>query len=89
MTADPVLARRARVARLATHGRRLGAGLFALAALLVVAGLAWRFTSVLATAATAALVVGSAVLAPAIVAGFAVRAAEREERGGGPAERPH
>jgi len=38
------------------------------------------FTSVVTAGTTACLVVGSLVLAPAIVFGFAVKAADREDR---------
>ncbi len=77
---DPVRARRARAARVASIGQRAGAALFAGAFVLVVAGLATTFAGWLATMAIAALVVGSVLLAPSIVLAFAVRAAEREDR---------
>lgn len=80
---DPVLARRARIARLVEVGQRVGYGLFALALVLFVIGAAAGFTSVLTTAIVACLLVGSAVLAPAIVFGYAVKAAEREDRDAG------
>ena len=76
---DPVRARRRRLARLAEEGRRAGYGLFAVAVVLFVAGAATRFTSGLVTAVVACMVVGSVVLAPAIVLGYAARAAERED----------
>jgi uncharacterized RDD family membrane protein YckC len=77
---DPVRIQRARAARIASLGQRLGAGLFALAFVLVVAGLVTTFAGWVATGAIVALVVGSLLLAPAIVLSFAVRAAEREDR---------
>jgi hypothetical protein len=77
---DPVRVKRARIARWVSAGQRLGYGLFLLAMVLFVVGLAWRFTAAIAAAVIACLVVGSIVLAPAIVFGYAVKAAEREDR---------
>lgn len=76
---DPVRVRRARIARLVDVGKRVGYGLFALAIVLFVVGLVAGFTSTTTSAIVACLVVGSLVLAPAIVFGYAVRAAERED----------
>lgn len=78
---DPVLARRARIARVVAIGKRVGWGLFTAAVVLFAAGFVAGFTAGLATAIAACLVVGSIVLAPAIVFGYGVRAAEREDRG--------
>lgn len=77
---DPVLERRARIARLVLAGKRIGYGLFLVAIVLFVAGLATNYTTASTTAIIACLIVGSLVLAPAIVFGYAVRAAEREDR---------
>ncbi len=78
--ADPVLARRARIARLVDVGKRLGYGLYALAIVGFVAGLVARYTEALTTGIVACLLVGSVVLAPSIVFGYAVKAADREDR---------
>lgn len=77
---DPVLARRARIARLVEIGQRLGYGLFALAIAGFVAGFAAGFDGWVRTTVVGALVAGSLVLAPAIVFGYAVKAAERDDR---------
>jgi hypothetical protein len=77
---DPVRARRVRIANAARIGQRLGYGLFAAALLLLVAGLLTTFTPLLAALTTICLVAGCVVLAPAIVAGYAAKAAEREDR---------
>ena len=77
---DPVLERRARIARLVAAGKRVGYGLFAVAVVLFAVGLVAGYTSTITTAIVACLLVGSAVLAPAIVFGYGVRAAEREDR---------
>jgi hypothetical protein len=76
---DPVRARRARIARLVDIGQRVGYGAFGLAIVLFFIGFATSFSS-LVTPIVALLVVGSIVLAPAIVFGYAVKAAEREDR---------
>jgi hypothetical protein len=76
---DPVRARRARIARLVDVGQRLGYGLFALAIVLFFVGFATSFSSLVAPIVVC-LAVGSVVLAPAIVFGYAVKAAEREDR---------
>jgi hypothetical protein len=77
---DPVRAKRARVARLVEVGQRAGYGLFALAIVLFVYGFIGGYTTTLTTVIVASLIVGSIVLAPAIVFGYAVKAAEREDR---------
>jgi hypothetical protein len=74
-----VLARRARLARLARDGQRAGAGAFAVAVAAFVAGAVTEFTDAVVAVVVAGLVVGSVLLAPAIILGYAVRAAEREE----------
>lgn len=77
---DPVLARRARIARAVGVGQRLGYGLFAVAMVAFFVGLATRYTEALTTLIVACLLIGSVVLAPAIVFGYAVKAADREDR---------
>jgi len=77
---DPVLERRRRIAGLVRVGQRAGYGLFGLAIALFVVGLFAGFGGVVGAGIVAAIVVGSIVLAPAIVFGYAVRAAEREDR---------
>lgn len=78
--ADPVRARRARIAGWVRTGSRVGYTLFLLAVVLFFVGLVGRFSDGIALAIGACLVVGSVVLLPAIIFGYAVRAAEREDR---------
>lgn len=78
--ADPVLVRRRQFARGAELAQRAGYGLFGLAVVLFVPGFVAGFTGGVVTAILAALGVGSALLAPAIVIGYAVKAADREDR---------
>ncbi|MEZ5140095.1 MAG: hypothetical protein R2702_11975 [Acidimicrobiales bacterium] len=80
-TTDPVLLRRARIARLVAIGQRVGYGLFALAMVGFFVGLATEYSSTIVNLIVGSLLVGSAVLAPAIVFGYAVKAAEREDAG--------
>lgn len=80
---DPVLARRERARRLASVGQAIGWGLVGLAVVAFVYGLVAGFTTAVTTVVTAALVATTFVLAPAIVLGYAVRAAEREDRARG------
>lgn len=77
---DPVLATRRRIARLTRAGQRLGYLLYGLAAIGFFAGLAVGYVPWLVSAIVACLLVGSVVLAPAIVFSYAVRAADRADR---------
>ena len=77
---DPVLERRRRMARLAAAGRRTGYSLYLLSLAVFVIGLLAGFNDTLATLAAIALVAGSVVLAPAIIIGYGVRAADRADR---------
>ena len=77
---DPVLARRARIAKLTELGQRVGYSLFALAIVLFIVGFVGGYSDLLVAMIVGSLGIGSAVLAPAIVFGYAVKAAEREDR---------
>lgn len=79
---DPVLVKRARIGRLAETGKRIGYALFGLSAVMVVLGFIIGFEPWVVNLAVAGLVIGSLVLAPAIVFSFAVAATDREEQGG-------
>jgi hypothetical protein len=77
---DPVLRRRARMARLASTGQRIGYGLLLLAVVAFAVGLVMDFPVAVGVVVVAALALTTVTLAPAIVLGYAVKAAEREER---------
>ena len=64
---DPILVRRARFAHLARFGQRLGYLAYGVAILVFVMGMATGFNDVVANTLVVLLVVGSFVLAPAIV----------------------
>ena len=79
-SSDPILEKRARIARLVRRGQRIGYGLFGLAVVAFLIGFAVGFEPWAVTLIVVALVAGSIVLAPAIVFGHAVRAADRADR---------
>lgn len=83
MTPDPVSARRARIDLLAARARRAGYGLFALAMAVFAAGLVVGLDTWVTVVVIGCLAVGSALLAPAIVIGYGVKAAERDDRARG------
>lgn len=76
---DPILEQRAKVRRIANTAKRVGYVLFLVSMVLFFVALATGFSGAMATAATVALVAGCVVLAPAILLGYAVKGAERDE----------
>jgi len=76
---DPVRRRRAQVARWTLLANRVGYLVLALAITLFVMAFVFGFTSTMATSVIVSLVVSFALLAPSIVLGYAVKAAERED----------
>jgi hypothetical protein len=77
---DPVLARRHRISRLADLGQRIGYGLYGVAIVAFFVAFFTDFRPGWVTVIVVSMLIGSAFLAPAIVAGYAVKAAEREDR---------
>jgi uncharacterized membrane protein len=77
---DPVRARRQRIAHWTLIANRVGYLLFALAIAVFVIAFAFGFTGALVAVIVASMAVGSALLAPAIVLGYAVKAAEKDDR---------
>ena len=77
---DPVRARRQQVARWSRLANRIGYVLYAVAVAVFVIGFAVGFTPAVVTIVVVSLVVGSAFLLPSIILGYAVKAAEREDR---------
>jgi uncharacterized membrane protein len=80
-TADPVRRRREEIARLAALARRAGWSCFGLTFVAFAAGLIIGLSGVVVVAVVVGLALGSALLLPAIIVGFGVTAAEREDRG--------
>lgn len=77
---DPVRQRRARIARWVSLGQRTGYGLFLGAIVVFAVGFATGFDGWVGPTIVGCLVGGSLVLAPAIVFGYAVKAADRDDR---------
>jgi hypothetical protein len=77
---DPILEQRARVRRIAETAKRVGYVLFLASMVLFFVGLATDLASGVIAAATVCLIAGCVVLAPAILLGYAVRGAERDDR---------
>ena len=78
-TDDPVRRRRAQVAKWTLIANRVGYLLLALAMALFVIAFAFGFSPTMATLVIGSLVVSFVLLAPSIVLGYAVKAAERED----------
>ena len=77
---DALLVKRRRIQRLSEIGKRLGYSLFGVAVVGFFVALFTTFSSAWVTIIMTCIVVGSVFLAPAIVAGYAVKAADREDR---------
>jgi hypothetical protein len=80
---DPVRARRAQITKLVNLGRRLGYSLFLISMIVFAIAFAIGFDSPTVPIMVFCLIAGSVVLAPAIVFGYGVKAAEREDRAAG------
>lgn len=80
---DPVRARRKKMAKYILIANRVGYLLFAVAVATFVIGFAVGFSGAVAAIVTVCLVLGSILLAPAIVMGYGIKAAEREDRESG------
>lgn len=80
---DPVRATRRRVHRWVKLAKRVGYLLLLAAIVLVVVGISADFPDGVITAATICLIGGGVLLAPAIILGYAVNAAERDDRARG------
>ena len=77
---DPVRARRQQVARWTRLANRVGYLFFAIAIVTFVVGFIVSFNGVVSAIVVTSMIVGSVLLAPAIVLGYAVKAAERDDR---------
>ncbi len=77
---DPVRARRQQVALWTKRANRLGYLCFGIAIVTFVIGFIVSFNSTVSTIVVVSMIVGSVLLAPAIVLGYAVKAAERDDR---------
>ncbi len=73
-------ARRQTIAKWTLLANRLGYLLFAVAIATFVIGFALGFNGAVAGIVIASMIIGSILLAPAIVLGYGVKAAERDDR---------
>ena len=74
---DPIRARRERIAKWTLLANRVGYLFVALAIALFFIAFAFGFTQTMATLVIVSFVIGCALLAPSIILGYAVKAAER------------
>lgn len=77
---DPVVARRRRVGRIASMGKRLGYGGYLVAIVVFFVGVFVEWNTTVTTTVVVAMAIGSAFLLPAILLGYAVRSADKEDR---------
>ena len=77
---DPVRERRQQVARWTQLANRLGYLCFGIAIVTFVVGFIVSFNATVSAIVVTSMIVGSVLLAPAIVLGYAVKAAERDDR---------
>jgi hypothetical protein len=79
MTDDPVRRRRAQIARWTLLANRVGYLFVALAIALVLMAFVHGFNSTMATLVLVTFIFGCVLLAPSIIVGYAVKAAERDD----------
>lgn len=77
---DPVRARRQKIDKWNLLANRVGYLLYAVAVSCFVMAFAFGFKGPLVTVVVATFIAGSVLLAPSIIIGYAVKAAEREDR---------
>lgn len=80
MATDPIKAQRQQIARWVVLAKRTAWGLYGVAVALFIQGYIAGYEPWATTSIIVALSVGSIILAPAMVFGYGVKAAEREER---------
>jgi hypothetical protein len=77
---DPVRARRQQFAKWSLLANRVGYLFVAVAVAVFVIGFALGFTPPVVAVVVSTLLIGCALLLPSIIVGYAVKAAEREDR---------
>lgn len=77
---DPVRVRRAQIAKWTLLANRVGYLFVALAMALFFMAFLFGFTATMATLVIVCLVIGCVLLAPSIILGYAIKAAERDDR---------
>lgn len=76
---DPVRARRHRIAMYTKLANRLGYLCWGVAVVTFTVGFIGSFNDTVSTIVITSMIVGSVLLAPAIILGYAIKAAERED----------
>lgn len=76
---DPVRSRRQMISRINNAANRLGYLLWAIAMVCFVTAFVVGFKGPLVNVVTACIIAGSILLAPSIIIGYAVKAAERDD----------
>lgn len=77
---DPVRARRQQIAKYTRLANRAGYLCWGVAIVTFVIGFLGDFNDTISTIVIGALIAGSVLLAPSIILGYAIKAAEREDR---------
>ncbi|MEI7991140.1 MAG: hypothetical protein WCH93_01790 [Actinomycetota bacterium] len=77
---DPVRERRAQVAKWVLLANRVGYLFWAVALAVFFIGFSVGFHTVVSVTVITTLLIGAALLAPAIILGYAVKAAEKDDR---------
>lgn len=80
LASDPVLVKRALISNWAKRAGRLGYSFFGISTVAVIWGLTVEFTPNASRVASTGLIIGSVILAPAILVQYSVKAAVRDER---------
>ena len=76
---DPVRSRRQKISRINNAANRLGYSLWAIAMACFVTAFIVGFKGLLVDMVIACIIAGSILLAPSIIIGYAVKAAERDD----------
>jgi membrane-bound ClpP family serine protease len=76
---DPVRSRRQKISRINNAANRLGYLLWAIAMVCFVAAFVIGFKGIIVNMVIACIIAGSILLAPSIIIGYAVKAAERDD----------
>ena len=79
-SSDPVLAKRARASELANLGKRLGYSVILIAMIVFAIGVITGFEEWMVVVVTTCLALSAVFLVPAVIVGYGVSAANREER---------
>jgi VanZ family protein len=79
-SADPVRERRAKIAKWSLLANRVGYLFLAVAVAVFILGFVFTLNGAIVAIVVTCMAIGSILLAPSIVLGYAVKAAERDDR---------